>query len=131
MNENQEQHPHFPSGEWEGFYNYGAASGRKDKMEFTLNFSNQTITGTGSDQVGAFRWEGTYDVGAGTCKMLKIYYGQHTVLYDGHADENGIWGTWLIPPLLTGGFHIWPKNKEGKEAEVEALVEEKVLISFF
>jgi hypothetical protein len=119
-NAGSEQHPFFPSGEWEGFFMYRALHDTEQhKMAFTLHFCEQAVTGMGSDNVGAFGWNGVYDIRAGTCKMTKFYYGQHAVFYDGHVDENGIWGTWAISAHWTGVFHIWPK-KQNIEEEIRA-----------
>ena len=113
-----EQHPLFPSGEWEGFYMYGAGT-KKEEMQLSLEFSNRKVRGSGTDPIGPFSFDGKYDVGAGTCQMTKNYPGQHSVYYDGVADENGIWGKWTIAADLTGGFHIWPKKTPGNEEEAE------------
>ena len=121
-----EQHPLFPSGEWEGFYTYGVG-GRKGDMQLTLEFSDQKVRGSGADPIGAFRFDGKYDIAAGTCQMTKRYLGQHSVYYDGMADENGIWGKWKIDGDWTGGFHIWPKKTSGEEEEAEEKKEERVL----
>lgn len=118
----QETHPLFPSGEWEGFYIYTILSGHRGKMAFSLNFKDGIVEGSGSDNVGAFNWRGDYDKEGLRCRMTK-YYASHTVFYDGHVDENGIWGTWTISEHWKGGFHIWPKGIEEEMAEV---VEEAV-----
>lgn len=122
-----ETHPLLPSGEWEGFYVYGhSPGGRKGQMNFTLNFHEQKVEGSGSDEVGGFTWEGVYDLEAMTCKMVK-YYTTHEVFYNGHIDENGIWGTWTISDYWNGGFHIWPKAGEAAEKEAEKKPEVKKL----
>lgn len=111
-----EQHPLFPSGEWAGFYTYEYGPGATQfPMSFYLNFSNGQVNGAGTDTVGAFTWRGHYDKEAMRCHMTK-HYATHTVFYDGHVDENGIWGTWTISPRWKGGFHIWPL-KDGAEQE--------------
>lgn len=119
-----EQHPHFPSGDWEGFYNDPRGGGKKGDMTMTLEFSGGRITGAGSDPVGAYTWTGSYDAIAGTCSLKKTYPGRHSVQYKGYADENGIWGSWNIWFILArGDFHIWPKMKgvgESDEEEKEA-----------
>ena len=120
--QSEEMHPLFPSGDWEGFYKYPYAGLQQGKMEFFLNFNAGVVTGGGSDSVGTFTWKGTYDTKALTCQMTK-YYTSHTVSYNGHVDENGIWGTWQIRTYNKGGFHIWPK-KDGNEEEEEEAVEE-------
>jgi hypothetical protein len=121
-----EMHPLFPSGDWEGFYNYTYnQAGSKSKMEFSLNFKNGKISGNGSDDVGSFSWSGTYDINGLTTQMTKQYHRQHSVVYHGNVDENGIWGHWLIASFK-GGFHIWPKKNEEEAAEKEIAKEEKV-----
>jgi len=115
-----ETHPLFPSGEWEGFYVY-AWSKRQHKMSFHLDFKNGVVTGSGGDDVSAFAWKGVYNVEAFTCKMVKTYP-THEILYDGRADENGIWGTWKMH-FSKGGFHIWPKENSEREAAEEAASE--------
>ena len=120
-----EQHPYFPSGEWEGFYNDPRGGSRsKGEMTMTLDFSGGRITGSGSDPVGAYTWTGTYNTKAETCSLKKMYVGAHTVEYSGYADENGIWGKWNIRKVFTGEFHIWPKKQGvgGDEQEVKEAV---------
>lgn len=117
--QSEEMHPLFPSGDWEGFYKYPYTGLRQGKMECFLNFKAGVVTGGGSDPVGAFTWKGAYDTKALTCQMTK-YYASHTVSYNGHVDENGIWGTWQISSYTKGGFHIWPKKGGNEEEEVEA-----------
>ena len=114
-----ETHPLFPSGEWEGFYTYAfGPEARKHKMSLEINFKNNLISGSGADDVGTFNWKGNYDTDVLKCTMHK-HYASHSVLYEGSADENGIWGTWSIQNLDKGGFHIWPKPSAVKEFETE------------
>ena len=123
----QEQHPLFPSGEWEGFYIYTSGpSADQHKMNFCLNFQDGIVEGSGSDDVNAFTWNGTYDTESLTCSMIKTYP-WHTVDYQGRVDENGIWGHWYIG-TYQGGFHIWPKAPATEKAaeEVESF-ESKVV----
>jgi hypothetical protein len=114
-----EQHPHFPSGEWEGFYNDPLGSHPKGEMAMTPDFSNGHISGSGSDPVGAYHWTGTYDTKAETCQLTKTYVGAHSVEYSGYADENGIWGKWAIKRWRSGEFHIWPKKMGSAEGNEE------------
>jgi hypothetical protein len=119
-----ESHPHFPSGEWEGFFLDSRIRG-KGEMNILLHFQDGVVTGRGTDPVGGFSFRGHYNAEGLICVMTKSYT-THEVLYDGRADENGIWGTWSLLRNTSGGFHIWPKKKEGEEhqvEEVEALVE--------
>ena len=133
-NKISETHHLFPSGDWEGFYTYlfGVTAGRHT-MFFSLNFENGVVRGTGSDDVGPFKWKGGYDKETMRCQMTKVYAG-HTVFYDGHVDENGIWGSWQMQ-FTKGGFHIWPKKNgqntaieevEEVPVEVEVEIEEKI-----
>lgn len=111
-----EQHPLFPSGEWEGFYTYAMGpDAEQHKMDFFLNFRNGIVTGGGGDDVGSFSWKGAYDTEELYCTMAKSYQA-HTVSYQGNVDENGIWGTWQLNEWMTGGFHIWPKGQEANKA---------------
>lgn len=121
-----ETHPLFPSGEWEGFYTY-SWSQHRHMMDFTLNFQNNQVNGSGSDDIGGFRWLGTYDTVELRCPMTKHYYARHKVIYDGYVDENGIWGTWTIADFGKGGFHLWPKPGAEAEAEAEVVSEKKVV----
>ena len=123
----KETHPLFPSGDWEGFYTYRQGpSAAQHKMGFYLDFANNKVKGTGSDDVGGFFWDGDYSKETMKCKMVKSY-ASHTVHYRGHVDENGIWGTWEMP-FMSGGFHIWPKgsNNNQEEEEKESLTLELV-----
>ncbi len=91
-------------------------------MPSQLQFAKGMINGGGSDDVGSFSWRGTYDLGSMTCSMTKTYL-THTVDYQGHIDENGIWGTWRMS-FSSGGFHLWPSSsaKSEEEAEVTELM---------
>ena len=121
-----EQHPNFPSGDWEGFYLYqGGPGAQRHPMSFELNFRQGKITGSGSDDVGPFSWEGSYDVLSMVVNMLKSYP-SHQVLYSGMADTSGIYGSWQLS-FARGGFHIWPKNNEQEEQEEAVREKEKEL----
>jgi len=111
-----------PSGPWDGFYLYGSGVSREHPMPSQFQFANGLITGAGSDDIGAFSWKGTYDLASMTCSMTKSYV-THTVDYQGHIDENGIWGTWRLS-FGSGGFHLWPNKpaEEEEEAEVAELM---------
>ncbi len=111
-----ETHPFFPSGEWEGFYLYPFSS-RQYRMQIWFHFGDGIISGGGSDDINTFTWRGTYDKAGLQCEMLKSYP-THDVHYRGHADENGIWGTWHMD-YGSGGFHIWPKGKAGNAEDAE------------
>ena len=102
-------HPLFPSGDWEGFYTYtDGPQARKHEMHCQLNFGGGKVHGVGSDDVGPFSWKGTYNKQAMECKMVKTYRKEKPVNYEGHVDENGIWGLWNINGVHSGGFHLRP-----------------------
>ncbi|MCA1992496.1 MAG: hypothetical protein LDL41_10745 [Coleofasciculus sp. S288] len=108
--EQLETNPLFPSGEWEGFYTYAFGPDvRRYMMSFALTFKNGRVSGSGIDDIGRFIWHGSYDTEQLRCWLQKRYL-THSVSYDGYVDENGIWGSWEIPPYSRGGFHIWPKG---------------------
>lgn len=118
-------HPLFPSGEWKGFYTYRMGpGGDKHEMQFLFEFQDGQISGMGSDPVGAFTWKGSYQLKALIVNMTKSYP-THWVEYQGHVDENGIWGTWTLSGLK-GGFHVWPINGAEEKTETEALLLKKV-----
>ena len=125
-----EKHHLFPSGEWEGFYTY-SWSPQRHKMAFQLHFEGGQVTGSGVDDIAPFHWEGVYNTERMKCDMTK-FYPAHAVFYDGHVDENGIWGTWNIRPMWRGGFHIWPKSAgESNEEEEEEVSAREVSVATF
>ena len=125
-----ETHPLFPSGEWEGFYTYAyGPNANRFEMQFSLDFHREKVHGSGVDEVGAFSWKGNYDTDLKNCQLTKFYLGKHAVFYNGVADENGIWGVWTIPPLMKGGFHIWPKDKSKGKEEKEVAEKEVELVA--
>ncbi len=128
--ENLESDPRFPSGEWTGFYLQYWLPGRHP-TNLTLNFREGTLTGTGSDHVGSFTVDGTYDVRSGKCAWNKQYIGRHSIAYRGVNEGQGIWGVWELKQLwglLTdrGGFHIWP---EGCDVAAESDEAERTLLA--
>lgn len=132
--EESETNPYLPSGQWDGFYCYHY-SPRQHKMSSELYFSGGKITGSGTDDVSPFHWNGSYNLEEYKTKLSKTY-ATHTVKYRGDIDENGIWGTWeivhdfsrfpqhMIAAVkeafkndLTGGFHIWPTSANSEHIE--------------
>jgi hypothetical protein len=91
-------------------------------MSCQLNFSDGKVSGGGSDDIGAFSWDGVYSTSGMFCRMIKKY-ATHVIFYDGRADESGIYGTWSQGAYFSGGFHLWPKGV----GEQEEAVEEKVV----
>jgi len=150
MNQKDKETHHFlPSGEWEGFYCY-QNSPQQHKMSIELNFANSIVSGSGTDDINSFRWNGTYNLEHFKIKMVKKY-STHIINYKGDIDENGIWGVWENPEdvsgfaefgsafmqkvtaMTQGGFHIWPKasNSESKEEIREEVKESKKLKEFY
>jgi hypothetical protein len=95
-----------PSGRWVGYYVYAHYPSRH-RMDLRLEISPDRISGTGIDPVGRFMISGRLREDR-SLNWVKTYFGRHDVLYAGFADHNGIWGTWEIPQVSTGGFRIWP-----------------------
>jgi len=116
----------FPSGPWTGFYTYQVLTA-KYRTDLILSFSHGQMTGEGLDNVGPFVIAGRYDPSSKECYWTKSYVGAHDVAYTGFGEGKGIWGTWEIPDVHRGGFHIWPAGEAGEgeaaEAEAEAPVE--------
>jgi hypothetical protein len=106
----------FPSGPWTGFYNYTGPEDRH-RMDLHLTFSDGHIAGDGNDNVGRFLINGRYNIADRECEWTKTYPGSHEVIYRGFREGKGIWGTWQIPPLSRGGFHIWPRGAGGSVEE--------------
>ncbi len=111
----------FRSGPWTGFYNYSGPDDRH-RMDLNLTFANGQMSGDGTDNIALFVIEGRYDRATRECWWTKTYPASHDVIYRGFREGVGIWGTWEIPPVSKGGFHIWPKL-EGM-AEHESLTAE-------
>lgn len=99
----------FPSGPWVGYF-LQPGSVNQFRMRLALTFQNGKMTGDGLDTVGPFLISGRYGVEDGKCSWTKQYIGQHQVFYQGYNEGQGIWGTWDIPKVWTGGFHIWPEG---------------------
>lgn len=98
----------FPSGPWTGFFVQSQRPPGRHWMDLQLTFRDSLIRGDGRDWVGKFIITGHYQLVDGRCWWTKKYLGKHDVFYKGYNEGRGIWGTWEIPPLLKGGFHIWP-----------------------
>ena len=97
-------------------------------MQCQLNFREGKVTGGGSDDIGAFSWQGVYSTSGMFCRMVK-QYATHVIFYDGMADESGIYGTWSQGNYFTGGFHLWPKSGGNEEEAVEEKVNVKTLVA--
>jgi hypothetical protein len=112
----------FPSGHWTGFYNYAPQD--KHRMDMHLTFARGSVAGEGNDDIGVFFIKGKYDTGTKECHWTKSYPGSHDVFYRGFREGKGIWGTWEIS-LLSGGFHIWPRDEGTGDLHTSAEQEAK------
>jgi hypothetical protein len=101
--------PRFPSGPWVGFWIQEGVG--KQRMTLHLWFREGRVAGTGSDVVGRFAMDGTYDLKTGRCLLIKQYIGAHRLQYRGasEGDELWLWGIWELPNDR-GGFHLWPER---------------------
>jgi hypothetical protein len=109
----------FPSGPWTGFFLQYWLPGRQ-RTDLVLDCQGGELTGTGSDRVGPYTVDGTYDPVSGKCEWTKQYLGKHKVAYRGLNDGHGIWGVWeirILGGLYTdrGGFHLWPAGTDVSE----------------
>jgi hypothetical protein len=106
-----EADPRFPSGPWSGFWIQDGMG--RQTMRLTLSFSGGKVSGHGTDIIGRFTFEGTYDLKTGRCLMVKQYEAAHRVQYDGVNEGDGmwLWGVWRME-IGRGGFHLWPEGEE-------------------
>jgi hypothetical protein len=111
--ERSESDDRFPSGPWVGFWIQKPVLGRQWMQNLWLRFVDGKVTGGGSDCIGAFVFDGHYDLKTGNCDLVKTYLGAHKVLYQGRNENDGLWlwGTWNIRHNDRGGFHLWPKGE--------------------
>jgi hypothetical protein len=84
-----EAHPHFPSGEWESFYNDPRGGGKKGEMTMTLDFTGGRIAGSGSDPVGAYSCIPRLDTAPVSWELAfnTIHDRNHTVTIDFQDEE--------------------------------------------
>ena len=76
-----------------GFYNYGRIA-QKHRMDLGLVFTDSTISGDGSNDIGRFFVTGHFDETNGECSWTKAYIGGHDVFYGGFSEGKGICGLW-------------------------------------
>jgi len=91
-------------------------------MDLVLTFSNHTISGDGSDDIGQFVITGRFDETNGECYWTKAYIAGHNVYYRGFREGKGIWGLWELPNE-SGGFQIWPLGQGEGEQDYESAEE--------
>ena len=109
------------SGPWVGFWVQGR---RRGEMRLTLRFLGEGIEGEGTDLVGAFTIQGSYDPGPERVKFLKAYR-PHSVDYNGTWDGAMIAGRWNFTRRLFGvanggEFEIWPEKDDQAIERMEA-----------
>src|SRR5439155_17346076 len=98
----------FPSVPRTGFYNYGRIA-QKHRMDFGLVFTDSTISGDGSNDIGRFFVTGHFDETNGECSWTKAYIGGHDVFYGGFSEGKGIWGLGGLSNESSGP-HIRPRG---------------------
>src|ERR1700722_774876 len=92
-----------PSGPWRGYYLYGH-TGPHHHMQLQLTFTTDgTLSGDGTDDVGPFVIDGTFNIATREYGWTKSYVGRHRVEYRGLYDGRSICGDWSLP-MMTGGF---------------------------
>lgn len=117
-----------PSGTWRGYYNQ---YGRDHSLcDFSLQFEDGLVSGTGVDNVGHYTITGVYGGPGGRIAFAKEYQAGSTnesgvenrVENLGHLAEyraepagpelgQGLKGTWYVKTHSytgSGGFHLWP-----------------------
>ena len=86
-----------PSARWIGYWEQHGF-GRQPMSDLQLEFHEGTISGSGWDIIGPFKFAGEYRSG-GAVALVKQYIGQHAVLYEGWYDGEGtISGEWTVRP---------------------------------
>ena len=96
-------------------------------MDLHLRFANGSMSGDGTDDIGAFLIKGRYDSATSECHWTKTYVGGHDVFYKGFREGKGIWGTWEIGIFGHGGFRIWPRDSGEGEEQKEVKEEPEVV----
>src|SRR5437762_10176239 len=91
----------FPSVPRTGFYNYGRIA-QKHRMDLGLVFTDSTISGDGSNDIGRFFVTGHFDETNGECSWTKVYIGGHDVFYGGVCGGESIWGVGGLPKKAGG-----------------------------
>src|SRR5438105_15558109 len=96
----------FPSVPRTGFYNYGRIA-QKHRMDLGLVFTDSTISGDGSNDIGRFFVTGHFDETNGECSWTKAYIGGHDGFYGGLYGGKGSGGVRELPHDA-GRLHIRP-----------------------
>ena len=113
-----ETDPRFPSGPWVGFFDDDPVHDVRIWMSMDLQFADQLIQGTGVDRIGKFTMRGTYNLDEHGYVNIWKRYDTHEAVYQGLAEDHGIWGAWELSTGHKGGYYIWPiAGAHGAHAE--------------
>lgn len=103
---------------WMVVYVYG--SGRSDEIkDCSLRFVSGKITGSGEDNIGIFKWQGTLST-SGAVELTKHYAGAHSVQHTGTYDPaTGVLkGSWAVPNTrAVGGFKMEEKTSARRNVD--------------
>jgi len=103
----------FKSGAWSGSRNIGP---KKIDVELDLKFHNGTVEGNGTDEIGEFNINGTYEERPPfSSKLLITYFGQESMEFNGYRESEG-GGIFLVPgkplkPLQVPKVEIFILNR--------------------
>src|SRR5438552_18963338 len=106
----------FPSVPRTGFYNYGRIA-QKHRMDLGLVFTDSTISGDGSNDIGRFFVTGHFDETNGECSWTKAYIGGHDVFYGGFSVGKRNWGLWGLANEGGGLFIRRRGTTQGKKVK--------------
>lgn len=79
-------------------------------MELQLVFKDGILSGDGTDDIGPFSIQGTYNAATGSARWIKSYTGSHEVHYQGILGGTGLQGIWKTLPAGQGTFRLWPRQ---------------------
>lgn len=94
---------------WQGYYEQFGAQHPVTFHNFKANPSpGGGITGDGTDEVGTFKFEGSFNGDATQVRFVKKYFGQatHSIYYQGSVQPN--------PPLIRGYWGFSQGGQDGK-----------------
>ncbi len=79
--------------EWQAYYKQNSDAYKMELATFRIH-QNGKVVGTGTDSVGDFEINGTYQ--NHDIKWIKHYVGRHSIFYSGHINSeqtsiNGVW----------------------------------------
>lgn len=74
------------SGLWVGFY---TQFNTEHPFSMQLAFQGNNVHGVGSDEIGQFSIDGSWNSNTGKVEFVKRYVGQHSVTYEGTLANDG------------------------------------------